>query len=55
MEKPKIVGSFSESGCIVYVTKRENIKGNVKDNTYKAIMVGYGENHTRDTYKLYNL
>ena len=22
--------------------------------TYKAIMVGYKGNHTRDTYKLYN-
>ena len=26
----------------------------MKDKTYKAIMVGYSDNHTRDTYKLYN-
>ena len=24
------------------------------DNTYKEIIVGYTENHTRDRYKLYN-
>ena len=24
------------------------------DKTFKAIMVGYANNHTRDTYKLYN-
>ena len=24
------------------------------DKTFKAIMVGYTDNHTRDTYKLYN-
>ena len=26
----------------------------MKDEMYKAIMVGYSKNHTRDTYKLYN-
>ena len=26
----------------------------MKDKTYKAIMVGYTENHTHDTYQLYN-
>ena len=26
----------------------------MKDKTYKAIMVGYYYNHTRDMYKLYN-
>ena len=31
-----------------------NIKKQIKDNTYKAIMVGYADNHTRDMYNLYN-
>ena len=39
---------------MAYVTKRENIKRQMKDNAYKAIMFVYSENHTRDTYKLYN-
>ena len=52
--KPNIVGSFSEFGHIAYVKKRENIKRQTKDKTYKEIIVGYDENQTRDTYKLYN-
>ena len=35
--------------------KREKIKGQKKEKTYKAIMVWYTENHNRDKYKLYNL
>ena len=27
----------------------------MSDNTYKAIIAGYVDKHTRDTYKLYNL
>ena len=50
----KIIGSFSEFGLIEYVTKREQIKKQMDYKTYKAIMVGYADNHTRDTYKLYN-
>ena len=26
----------------------------IKDNAYKDIVVGYTDNHTRDTYKFYN-
>ena len=52
--KPNIVGSFSEFGHIAYVTMRGNIKRQTKDKTYKEIIVGYDENQTRDTYKLYN-
>ena len=26
----------------------------MKNKTYKATIVGYAKNHTRDTYKLYN-
>ena len=38
----------------MYVTSRENIKGHMKDKTYKAIMVVYAKNHTCYTYKIYN-
>ena len=40
-QKPNIIGSFSEFGRIAYVTKRENIKKQMTDKTYKTIMVGY--------------
>ena len=26
----------------------------MKDRTYKSIMVGYADNHTRDKYEFYN-
>ena len=29
--------------------KKENIRGQMKDKAYKAIMVGYTGNHTRHT------
>ena len=49
-----IAGSLSDFGRIAYVTKREKIKKHIRDKTYKVIMVGYADNHTRDTYKFYN-
>ena len=53
-EKPKIIGLLSEFGRIGYVIKLDKFKKQMTDKTFKAIMVGYSENHTRDTYKLYN-
>ena len=53
--RPKIIDSFSYFGRIIYVTKREKFKKQMTNKTFKAIMVGYANNHTRDTYKLYNL
>ena len=47
-EKSKIIGLFSYFGRIAYVMKRENIKKQMKDKTYKTTMFGYSENHTRD-------
>ena len=47
-EKPKIIGSFSEFGSIVYITKWGKFKKKMTDKTFKAIMVGYAENNTRD-------
>ena len=40
-ENPNIIGSFSEFGRIAYVTKSEKIRGKMKDNIFKVIMVGY--------------
>ena len=53
-ENPKITGSFSEFGRIIYVTKRDKFKKKMTDKCFNAIMVGYTDNNTRDTYKLYN-
>ena len=53
-EKPKMIGSFSEFGLIAYVTKRDKIKKQIMEKTYKETMVGYPDNHTRDTYEMYN-
>ena len=53
-EKPKIIGSFLEFGRIYYVNKRVKNKKKITDKTYKAIMVGYVGNNTREMYKLYN-
>ena len=53
-EKPRIIGSFLEFGRISYVNKREKNNKKIKDNTYKAIMVGYVGNKTREMYKLNN-
>ena len=53
-ENPKIIGSFSEFGRIRYITKRENFKKQMTGKIFKAIMVGYADNHMKDTYKFYN-
>ena len=53
-EKPKIIGLLSEFGRIGYVTKREKFKKKMTDKTFKPILVGYVENHTWETYRLYN-
>ena len=49
-----IVGLFSKFVCIGYVIKQNKFKKQIMDKTFKAIMVGYAKNHTRDIYKLYN-
>ena len=51
-EKAKIIGLFLEFGRMAYVNKRDKIKKQIMVKTYKAIMVGYADNHTKDTYKL---
>ena len=53
-DKPNIIDSLSEFGRITYITKQYAFKKQITDNTFKDIMGVYRENHTRDTYKLYN-
>ena len=53
-ENSNKISSFSDFGCSVCVTNRVKSKGQIKDKTFKAIMVRYVENHTHDTYKIYN-
>ena len=48
-EKTNIIGSFSEFRRIGYVTKQDKFKKQMKYKTFKAIMVGYFDNNTRDT------
>ena len=43
---------ISEFGRIGYITKRYKLEKKITDKTFKSIMFGYTENHTRDTYKL---
>ena len=38
----------------MYVKRKEKIKIQTKDKRLKVIMLGYYDNHTRDTLKLYN-
>ena len=52
--KPNIIGSFSDFGRIGYVTKRDKFKKQMTDKQFKAIIVGYANNHTRGKYKFYN-
>ena len=53
-EKPEIIGSFSEFGRIGYVTKQDKFNKQMTEKTFKAIMVGYADNHTGETYNFYN-
>ena len=43
-----------EFGHIGYATDRTPIKKKWRENSYKCIMVGYGEDHTPDTYRMFN-
>ena len=47
--KPKIIGSFLEFGRIGYVFKREKFRKKITDQIFKKIVLGYADNHTRDT------
>ena len=49
-----IIGSVSKFGNIGYITKQDKLMNQITDKIFKVIMVGYVENSTRDTHKLYN-
>ena len=53
-EKPSFLYHMVEFGRVGYVTKREKISGKFEDRAIKCVFVGYGRNHSGDTYRIYN-
>ena len=53
-ENSKIIGLFSDFRSIGYVTKWDSFRKQMTDKKIQTIVVVYADNHTRDTYKLYN-
>ena len=51
---PSFLSNMVEFGRVGYVTKRDKMKGKIEDRAIKCVMVGYGRNHSGDTYRLYN-
>ena len=43
-----------QPGRIGYVPKVKRAKGNLENRGNKCIFVGYADNHSRDTYRMYN-
>jgi hypothetical protein len=43
-----------EFGRVGYVTNRSTMKGKFKEKANPIVMIGYGENHARDVYRMYN-
>ena len=53
-KKPSFLYHMVEFGRVGYVTKREKISGKLEDRAVKCVFVGYGRNHSGDTYRMYN-
>ena len=53
-EDNSIAPYLIEFGRIGYVADRAKIKGKMKPRSMRCIMVGYAENHSPDTYLMYN-
>ena len=53
-EEEKLYKHLKEFGRIGFVTIRDKIKGKMKSRSKRCVMVGYAENHTDDTYIMYN-
>ena len=52
--KPSFLYHMVEFGRVGYVTKREKISGKLEDRATKCVFIGYGRNHSGDTYRMYN-
>ena len=55
-KKPRFIGnlrSFGEIG-IVWDSRNKNMLGKLSDRGFRAIFVGYAENHAGDVYRMYN-
>ena len=53
-KKASFQNHMVEFGRVGYVTKREKILGRLEDHAVKCVFVGYGKNHSGDTYRIYN-
>ncbi|KAI2503386.1 GAG-pre-integrase domain [Fragilaria crotonensis] len=53
-EKSKIYPHLIQFGRVGYVTNRATMKGKFKEKSSPMVMIGYGENHARDVYRMYN-
>ena len=53
-KKPHFLHYMREFGRVGYVTKREKILNKLEERAIKCIFVGYGSNHSGDTYRMYN-
>jgi hypothetical protein len=49
-----IICYLHQFGEMCTVAKRNKIKDKLSDRGFIAMMVGYAEDHTNDTYRLYN-
>ena len=48
----KLYNFLQSFGRVCYVAHKYKIAGKWKDKSWKGIMVGYGKNHSRDTYRI---
>ena len=53
-EKSNIYPHLIQFGRVGYVTNRATMKGKFKEKSSPMVMIGYGENHARDVYRMYN-
>ena len=53
-EKSNLYPHLIHFGRVGYVTNRATMKGKFKEKSSPMVMIGYGENHARDVYRMYN-
>ena len=51
---PDISRHLIEFGRVGYVTIRKKFQGKMKPRSHKCVMVGYADNHSADTYLMFN-
>ena len=53
-KNPPRLGHLVEFGRIGYVTDRTKIKSKMSPRSFKAIMIGYAKEHSKDTFRMFN-